>query len=535
MSTTTATATTTHHQPSFKDLGVDDWLIRQLNSLHMTTPTLIQREAIPRLLLSSSTSSSSSSSSSFGGGLVGVAETGSGKTAAFAIPILQDLAKDLYGVYCIVMTASRELGYQIADSFVALGTQIGVRVSIVIGGTSHEKQLESISKSRPHIIVATPGRLAMVLRTFQEETRPAMRNLRYLVLDEADRILENEMREDTIEVIEYLMEARKNNTSSGGALKKKKSALEKNKLRTLMFTATSSPALAFPSEVWDLVQGIEDDSEDDEEEDEEVLEKKRNEKRIAPVVVGQKDLLNPDQSQQPAIPSTIKQTAVSVPHVVKLPFLAITLRNCKDKSVIVFANSCVRCELVRMTLQLLGFPVCSLNSLLTQRQRLENLALFKTGITKILIATDVAARGLDIPQANLVIHYDFPKLSAVYIHRTGRTGRAGVKGESMAICTESESYFLKRIEGKLGKGFLSGMRSMSVAEHEQLLTILDDVSFAKVNGKTHLLDEFGDKIKNIKELTSTEEYKKMRNQKIRSDGGNNNNNGKRRERNEEEE
>jgi ATP-dependent RNA helicase DDX49/DBP8 len=230
-----------------------------------------------------------------------------------------------------------------------------------------------------------------------------------------------------------------------------------------------------------------------------------------------------------------------VPHVVKLPFLVVALRHfgTDSRSVIVFTNSCVRCELVRMTLQLLGFPVCSLNSLLSQRQRLENLALFKTGISKILVATDVAARGLDIPQAGLVLHYDFPKLTATYVHRTGRTGRAGAEGESLAVCcTESEGYFLQRLENRLGSkvhgtggrysnrkqqrgggGVITGSyRNMTVAEHEELLTILDEVSMAKVTAKTHLLDEFGDRISQHKEAASLPQYRANKSSKIRHDG-----------------
>lgn len=158
----------------------------------MYKPTRIQQVCIPAIL--------------HGHHVAGKAETGSGKTAAFALPILQTLSHDMYGVCALVLTASRELAYQIIDQFVALGAPIRIRTLLAIGGVRHEEQLDGI-KSRPHVVVATPGRLRYLFETFSREMTPAFGHLRYLVLDEADRLTDGDMQKDVQELLHLLPRA----------------------------------------------------------------------------------------------------------------------------------------------------------------------------------------------------------------------------------------------------------------------------------------------------------------------------------------
>ena len=156
----------------------------------------------------------------------------------------------------------------------------------------------------------------------------------------------------------------------------------------------------------------------------------------------------------------------------------------------------MRAELVRLTLQLLGFPVCSLDSLLTQQHRLDNVASFKLGIARILVCTDIAARGLDIPLVGLVIHYDVPKQADTYVHRVGRTARAGREGHSVALVTEYDVNLIERIE-KRTRTKLVLWRSPAATE-SAILPLLDEVSSAKVQAKQQVSEQFGDRVQTNK-------------------------------------
>ena len=199
------------------------------------------------------------------------------------------------------------------------------------------------------------------------------------------------------------------------------------------------------------------------------------------------------------LPAQLQHKYLFVPSNVKLHFLVALLRTRDVKqSVIIFANSCVRCEIARLTLQLLGFPVTSLNSLLTQQQRLNNLATFKCGLAKFLVATDIAARGLDIPAVDVVVHYDFPKLATQYVHRAGRTARAGREGVSIAMTTDTEVFLLQKVEKKCGVR-LEEYRHPR-CNNEAVLRILDDVGSAKVEASVTVAEQWGERAQGRKEV-----------------------------------
>ncbi|PWU97877.1 putative ATP-dependent DEAD/H RNA helicase [Trypanosoma cruzi] len=433
----------------FEQLGIHQWLSKQCAYMALQHPTPIQKLCIPAILA--------------GKCVVGGAATGSGKTAAFALPVLQILAEDLYGVFALVLTPSRELAYQIVDQFVALGAPLHIRTAIIIGGLPHEQQLDAL-KARPHVVVATPGRLKFILEKFPE-ARKAFLHLRFLVLDEADRLTSDDIETDVEEVVRLLPPARPER-------------------RVLLFTATLEQRLTRVEEGgWLLRLGI-------------TPVAQHLEVFATNTVTAVADD-NGAITESYAVADSLKQRYLFIPNMVKLAYLVASIRAAGTKqSTIVFTNSCMRCEVVRLTLQLLGFPVCSLNSVISQKHRVDNLATFKLGIARILVATDIASRGLDIPAVGLVLHYDVPKQVSTYLHRVGRTARAGREGLSVAFVTEYDVNLVRRLERKMDCT-MTLWKAKGVNEKE-VLKLLDEVSAAKVQAKIQVEDKFGRRVNTLK-------------------------------------
>ncbi|KAG5511995.1 hypothetical protein GH5_07948 [Leishmania sp. Ghana 2012 LV757] len=498
----------------FQQLGIQPWLSKQCAYMALEKPTPIQRECIPAILADRH--------------VVGAAATGSGKTAAFALPILQTLAADAYGVFALVLTPSRELAYQIIDQFIALGAPLQIRTTLAIGGVPTETQMDAL-KGRPHIVAATPGRLRHLLETFAPEVKRAFAHLRYLVLDEADRLTEGDIVRDVRSLLRLLPPTRKR--------------------RVLMFTATLHPRLttlaapsggprvpansgaameregeALAASLSPPLQRLQSGENDEVAEHFSLLAELgiTHTSNLEVVVVGGDiqegpadvvasestgaavgpsnsvaALTRPACSTSFRLPDTLTQNYLFIPNMVKLPYLVAALRlQGKAQSTIVFVNSCLRAELVRLTLQLLGFPVCSLDSLLTQQHRLDNVASFKLGISRILICTDIAARGLDIPAVGLVLHYDVPKHAETYVHRVGRTARAGREGTSVALVTEYDVSLVQRIEKKIGSTLT--LWKSPAAKESAILSLLDEVSSAKIQAKQQVTEQFGARVQTNK-------------------------------------
>lgn len=470
----------------FQQLGVQPWLAKQCTYMALTTPTPIQQRCIPAVLA--------------GRHVVGGAATGSGKTAAFALPILQTLAADTYGVYALVLTPSRELAYQIIDQFIAFGAPLQVRTTLAIGGVATETQVDAL-KARPNIVAATPGRLRHLLQTFGPEVKKAFGHLRYLVLDEADRLTEGDIQQDVWALLRLLPAATPQR-------------------QVLMFTATLHHRLttfAAPTEEEKMEGAVAVLAElgitDPASLEVIVVQGAMNESGV-PVQLsgsGEGGVEGTDgagagatssgltTSPMPAfhLPETLQQHYLFIPNMVKLPYLVAALRaQGKQQSTIVYVNSCLRAELVRLTLQLLGFPVCSLDSLLTQQHRLDNVASFKLGISRILVCTDIAARGLDIPMVGLVLHYDVPKHADTYVHRVGRTARAGREGHSVALVTEYDVSLIQRIERRTGSALQ--LWKSPAAKESAILPLLDEVSSAKIQAKQQVTEQFGDRVQTNK-------------------------------------
>ncbi|XP_065836432.1 probable ATP-dependent RNA helicase DDX49 [Oscarella lobularis] len=386
---------------SFSSLGLSEWIVRQCAALRFRRPTEIQLHCIPPILQGKS--------------CMGCAKTGSGKTAAFALPILQHLAADPYGIYALVLTPTRELAYQIADQFRAIGKPIGLRVAVVIGGMDMMRQSIELS-SQPHVVVATPGRLADHL---QSSDTFHLQKIKFLVLDEADRLLEASFADDLSVIFDAVPTRR----------------------QTLLFSATLTDAL---KDLKDLA--------------------------------GEKPVFYEAKSEIATV-DELHQKYVLMPAKVKDCYMIHLLRHfCKkdDCSVIVFTSTCRNCQILAQLLSSSDFSCAPLHSLLSQRSRLASLAKFKSNQVKILVATDVASRGLDIPTVQVVLNANVPADPKDYIHRVGRTARAGRGGLAVTLVTQYDVKRIQAIEKRIG----TTLTDYSVAEKD-VLTLLNEVTIAR--------------------------------------------------------
>ncbi|OBT52137.1 ATP-dependent rRNA helicase rrp3 [Pseudogymnoascus sp. 24MN13] len=360
---------------TFKDLGVIDSLCEACESLGYKSPTPIQQESIPPALA--------------GRDLIGLAETGSGKTAAFALPILQALLDKPQPLFGLVLAPTRELAYQISKSFEGLGALISVRCAVVGGGMDMVTQSIALGK-KPHIIVATPGRLLDHL----ENTKGfSLRALKYLVMDEADRLLDLDF---------------------GPILDKILNVLPRER-RTYLFSATMS------SKVESLQRAS-----------------LRDPLRVQ---------ISTNKYQTV---STLLQSYLFIPHPHKDTYLIYLLNDFAGQSAIVFTRTVNETQRLAILLRTLGFGAIPLHGQLSQSARLGALNKFRAGSREILVAPAVAARGLDIPSVDVVLNYDLPPDSKTYIHRVGRTARAGKSGHAISIVTQYDVEIWLRIEAALG-------------------------------------------------------------------------------------
>ena len=404
---TTATSIST----TFASLGVSPWLSHTLKSLSIRNPTPIQRATIPPILS--------------GRDCIGGSQTGSGKTLAFALPILQKWAEDPSSVYAVILTPTRELALQMHEQIIALGSKRGLRCCLVTGGADARTQAIELER-KPHIIVATPGRLADHVLNSGEETISGLRKCKSVVLDEADRLLEP------------------GKGTMLGDLETCLRILPKPDARqTLLFTATVTPEVralkdmprvkgrgeVFVTEVNSSSQPHNDGPKPDTEDSQEAI------------------------STPVQLPEGLKQTyqLVNLQHKEKyLHIILLTPLNV-NRTTIIFTNRTSTANLLEYTLRLLDHRVTSLHSKLQHNERVSNLARFRASAARVLVATDVASRGLDIPNVDLVINYDLPRDPDDYVHRVGRTARAGKKGTSISLVGVRDVELVHASEGRGGK------------------------------------------------------------------------------------
>lgn len=409
---------------TFSQLGVAKWLDESLAAMAIYKPSDIQQDCIPPILA--------------GKDCIGGAKTGSGKTIAFAAPMLTQWSKDPYGICGLIITPTRELAIQIAEQFKAIGANMNVKVSVIVGGNDMIKQSLELEK-RPHFVVATPGRLADHIKSSGEDTICGLRRVKFLVLDEADRLLSSSIAPDLATCMEVLPPA--------------------NKRQTLLFTAT----------ITDAVRSLKDRSDN-------IYTREVPESAMA-------------------VPEQLEQYFLLSPSYVKQAYLYCVLdsEEARDKTAIIFVNRTQTAEHIRRTLKLLDIKVTSLHSQMPQQERLNALGRFRAGAATVLVATDVASRGLDIPEVELVINFDLPADPDDYVHRVGRTARAGRKGISVTLVSERDVERVENIEARVGTKM---SEYTAVSDRAVIDKALKKVSVAKRQAVLEMdRDKFGERKK----------------------------------------
>lgn len=359
----------------FKNLNIIEPILKALKNQGYTSPTPIQEQAIPAILE--------------GNDIQGCAQTGTGKTAAFAIPILQLLYKNHRAqkgprsIKALVLAPTRELAIQIGESFTSYGQYTGLRSTVIFGGVSQKSQTDTL-KAGIDILIATPGRLLDLM----EQKFINLQHIKFFVLDEADRMLDMGMIHDVKRII---------------------SKLPKNR-QTMLFSAT------MPKEVSKLTDSI---------------------------------LLKPVKVEVTPVSSTVDTIKQSIYLVEKKDKKSLLIHLLKDKSidsVLVFSQTKHGANKITGDLIKVGIEAQAIHGNKSQNARQLALRNFKEKKIRVLVATDIAARGIDVEELALVINFDLPDVPETYVHRIGRTGRAGAEGVAISFCNEEERKSLKNIE-----------------------------------------------------------------------------------------
>ena len=380
--------------PSFSELGLSEAVVAALTDVGYETPTPIQAQTIPAIL--------------GGADLLGQAQTGTGKTAAFALPILSKIDVELRATQALILAPTRELAIQVAEAFQKYATKMpGFHVLPIYGGQSYTPQLKGLKRGA-HVVVGTPGRVLDHVKS----GALSLEHLKFLVLDEGDEMLQMGFVDD----IEFLFQQ---------APEEKQVAL---------FTAT------LPHSIRRIAQTH-----------------MRDPREISV------------QSRGEAAPK-IRQRYWMVSGLHKLDALTRVLESERFDAMLVFVRTKIETVDLAQRLEARGFAASALNGDMEQRQREQMVAQLKNGKIDILIATDVAARGLDVERISHVLNYDIPYDSESYVHRIGRTGRAGRTGDAILFVSPRERNMLRVIE-RVTKQQLEEMKMPSVADVNELRVV----------------------------------------------------------------
>jgi ATP-dependent RNA helicase RhlE len=370
----------------FNELNLIEPILRALQQEGYDTPTPIQQQAIPVVLQ--------------GRDLMGCAQTGTGKTCAFAVPILQNLFNSRSNnqrrsIRCLVVTPTRELAIQIQESFEAYGRHTGLKSVVIFGGVGQKPQTDAIQRGTD-ILVATPGRLLDLMN----QGFITLRDIEYFVLDEADRMLDMGFVHDVKKIIKALPQKR----------------------QSLFFSAT------MPTEIVSLANTI---------------------------------LSNPVSVSVTPVSSTadtVKQFLYHTDKQNKINLLTDILEDRGIETVLVFTRTKHGADKIVRLLVKAGIRAEAIHGNKGQTARQRALSNFKDRTTRVLVATDIAARGIDIDELAWVINYDIPNIPETYVHRIGRTGRAGASGTALSFCEQEERPYIRDIEKLIQK-------SIPLAEH----------------------------------------------------------------------
>ncbi len=365
---------------TFNDLKLIPVILKALSKENYTTPTPIQEQAIPAVLA--------------GRDLLGCAQTGTGKTAAFALPIIQLLSEQQTRpntqrrIRSLILTPTRELALQISDNMEAYGQYTQLRCSAIVGGVSQSAQERALNQGTD-ILIATPGRLIDLMN----QKLINLQHVQILVLDEADRMLDMGFINDVKKIITKMP----------------------SKRQTLFFSAT------MPPEITQMVKSI---------------------------------LVNPVKVEITPVSSTvdrIKQSIYLVDKANKQNLLNHLLQDKSIASALVFTRTKHGADRVVRELTKVKIAAQAIHGNKSQNARQNALSNFKSGVTRVLVATDIAARGIDIDELSHVINFNLPNIPETYVHRIGRTGRAGLSGTAISFCEVEEIPYRKDIEKLIKK------------------------------------------------------------------------------------
>lgn len=358
---------------TFQELGLTEPILTSLTAEGYTQPTPIQAQSIPVLLQ--------------GKDLLACAQTGTGKTAAFALPIIQQLTKENAhkekGIKALIITPTRELAIQIDESFAAYGRNTRLRHTVIFGGVTQGKQVNDL-RSGIDILVATPGRLLDLI----SQGIIHLNTIRHFVLDEADRMLDMGFVHDVKRIIKLLPVQR----------------------QSLFFSAT------MPDNI----------------------------KALADTIL--RDPAKVEVTPVSSTAETIQQAIYFVDKTDKYELLKCVLRDPAIETALVFTRTKHGADKVARMLAKSHIPAEAIHGNKSQNARQKALAQFKARTTRVLVATDIAARGIDIDELAFVINFEIPNIPETYVHRIGRTGRAGASGKAISFCDEEETAYLRDIQ-----------------------------------------------------------------------------------------
>ena len=395
----------------FEQYRIDEGIKTAISKLGYKKPTDIQFKSIPPILK--------------GEDVLAIAQTGTGKTAAFAIPILHILQDRKIegrpdGVKCLVMAPTHELALQIESVFYQLGRHTRITSFCIHGGVDQEPQIKQLNKG-VDVLIATPGRM------FDLVSQKALNldRVEILVLDEADHMLDLGFIKDIRDLMRHLPRKR----------------------QTLFFSATINEKI----------------------------------KNLAYSLVT--DAIRIQISPKDPVAKNIEHAVAFVEMDDKRFFLEDLLKNNLEKKILVFVRTKVRAERVKKAMERVEIVTNTIHSDILQEEREQTMQDFRTGNLKVLIATDVSARGIDIPNVEYVINYDLPDSAEYYVHRVGRTGRGNQKGQAISFCSTEEKPLLEEIEKNLGKP----IHRIEISKNDYQITL--DFSDDKPHDWKALLEE----------------------------------------------
>ena len=384
---------------------------KNIAKLQFKKPTDIQYKAIPNILK--------------GEDVLAIAQTGTGKTAAFAIPIIHQLHQRKVrerrpdGIKCLIMEPTRELALQITDVIKKLAKHTQVRTACIYGGVDQEPQIDKL-ESRVDILVTTPGRMFDLI----SQGHLRLGRVEILVLDEADHMLDLGFYKDIQDVMRYIPKKR----------------------QTLFFSATIDEKI----------------------------------KKLAYSLV--KKPIRIQISPKDPVSKNVDHSVAFIEMDDKRFFLERLIKENPEMKILVFVRTKIRAERVQKAMERVNIKAITIHGDKDQKDRFEVMSLFKTGKIKILIATDVSARGIDIPNVGYVVNYDLPEQPENYVHRVGRTGRGKNRGLAVSFCSSGEKVLLEEIQNLINN-------KVSVLEIDK-------------DGYIETIDESEDRSKSLKELMS---------------------------------